>query len=210
MIRFWMLVFSMAFFAACRHQGSGGSATLSDPVPADDIIAWSEEAVLGATDDHQGPVVTRIELAEGYLPIELTFVGGSEYWLYDEAGRGTGLMTFSDRGPYQVYQNQTPCADLPEPEWCNLNPSEMARRCMRQASNTLQAIRNSGDMPDTRGLGFFGWINDGAAISGARASGSIWVWSESLIKWVGSVSSDGVCTTPSLSDLKALLRSREP
>jgi hypothetical protein len=204
------VLLTVGFIGACKARTST-SGVLDQPqggTPNDGIPLWTEDAVLGATDDTTGPVVTRIVIGEGEAPIERTFVGGSEYWLYGTTGRGLGLMTFSDRGNYRVYQNSRPCEELQDPNWCNLVPSEMARRCMRQASNTLEAIRASGDMPDTGGLGFFGWINDGAAIPGGRANGGIWVWNESLIKWVGSVSSDGVCRTPSLSDLKALLASR--
>lgn len=197
------------FVIGCNQKASKSSvkAETTSDATTQEIPEWSETAVLGATDEHEGPVITKIKLEPGSQPISQIFTGGHEFWLFNSNGKNTGLMVFGGQNNYKPYGG-APCSSLSNPDFCDLKPSEMARRCMRQAGNTLDAIKASGNMPDTGGLGFFGWINDGAAIPGAKASGKIWVWEESLIKWVGAVSSDGTCVTPSLSDLKKLLAER--
>ena len=217
-----LLCLSLAFamWSGCKARGGADSGLREAPPgqngvggTSDGIPLWTEDAVLGANPGEGNPK-TRIILEENFLPVDRTFGGGNEYWLYGIRGasmRAWGTGTFSPyNGPNTPAERRVTCQTevVAQNGWCDWEPSEMARRCMRQSANTLDAIRASGI--NTCNHGFFGWINDGARVPGASASRGrgIWVYGTSLIKWVGAVSSNGICETPGIDELKTLLRER--
>lgn len=103
------------------------------------------------------------------------------------------------------------CSQTPSPgyatvnpfEYCEARPSELAKRCMRQAGDTLKAIlaMNPPEYVDyltrNRAPNYFGWIDDSGTFGGTGSSKGPFRW-RTYMKWAGSVTADGTCTTGSL------------
>lgn len=87
--------------------------------------------------------------------------------------------------------------------YCQARPSELAKRCMRQAGDTLKAIlaMNPPEYVDyltrNRAPSYYGWIDDAGTYGGSGNATGPFRW-RTYMKWAGSVTADGRCTTGSL------------
>jgi hypothetical protein len=149
------------------------------------------------------PLVKVIQIQDGEAPIPESWrgPGGYEYWLYAPGVGSTGYL--SHDGRYSPYSGS--CSDANASQaWCDTVPSELARRCMFQAGETLRAIMESPPqewhdfLEQNEAPYFYGWIDDGATLgySGRMHTGPF-RW-HSYMKWAGNVKPDGTCTTGSL------------
>lgn len=173
------------------------------------------------------PVTSQIVVQPGDEPIAVTFENhGSEYWLMSKTGEGTGYMAGSS-GTYHPYGASCAADD----QLCLQRPTEAARRCMKQSSDTLKALEANPPAEWTAfkekygSLSFYGWVNDYSTQSKNTSTvrSRIWYgpfnWQGSgktlgdqdyvpsgYIKWASAIYPDGTCKSPSVGLFLRLLK----
>lgn len=207
-------------FLGCKTDDVGSAVR-------DDGVETSEGGPTEAPAQSLEPVTSQIDVQPGEDPIALTFENhGSEYWLMNKVGEGTGYMAGSS-GSYRPYGASCEDGD----PLCESKPTEAARRCMKQSSDTLKEIEANPPaewvaFKEKYGsLYFYGWVNDYNTMSKNTnvVRGRIWYgpfnWQGSgvtlgdpeyrpsgYIKWASAIYPDGTCKSPSVGLFLRLLR----
>lgn len=125
------------------------------------------------------------------LPTETSingfYIGGFEYWPYKEE--------------QPLYPSKI--------QWGFSSGSDPARLCMAEATRSLAKILENPpksllDLREKHGVrSFFNWNNDytGAERDAMAGHRRLWLYNQSLIKWISETNRDGGCLIPSKADL---------